>query len=345
MEKERSNEDESFEIMDRIKELARKDPKRIVFPEAEEPRVLNACRKILDLGIAKVILVGDKKAITSKLAKMHLSDSLSKGIQIVDVKSDPRQDSFAKLLYEARKQKGMTLDKARQLLQEGGYFGTMMVHQDDADGLISGAVHSTADTLRPALQIIRTKEKFHRVSGIFIMIMKKRIMFFGDCAVEPDPDKNDLADIAIDTAETARSFGVKPKVAMLSFSTNGSAKHPMADKVKDATEIVKAKMPDLMIDGEMQVDAALVPEVCKLKFPDSKVKGDANVLIFPDLNSGNISYKLVERLGHAKAIGPIIQGLKKPVNDLSRGCSVDDIVDLTAVTVVQAQQRLKRIRQ
>jgi len=213
-----------------------------------------------------------------------------------------------------------------------------MVFKDHADGFVSGACHPTGDTLRPALQIVKTHDKFHKVSSFFMMMLEKKLMFFADCAVEINPDAKDLADIAIDTANTAKKFGIDPRVAMLSFSTNGSARHPMVDKVKEATSIVNFREPSLVVDGEMQVDAALVPKVCSSKFPGSSLHGDANILIFPDLNSANMAYKLVERLAKAHAVGPILQGLNKPINDLSRGCSVEDIIDLTAITVVEAQE-------
>jgi len=212
-----------------------------------------------------------------------------------------------------------------------------MVHLNNADGLVSGSVHSTADTVRPALQIIKTKEQFHKVSSLFLMILQERLLIFADSAIMINPDAKDLAEIAIDTVETAKKFNIEPKVAFLSFSTHGSAKHPMVEKVTEATAIAQAKKPEVLFEGDLQVDAALVPEVAKLKCPNSKIKGDANVLIFPDLQSGNIAYKLVERLAKASAVGPIIQGLNKPVNDLSRGCSVQDIVDVTAITAVEAQ--------
>jgi len=211
-----------------------------------------------------------------------------------------------------------------------------MVHLGEADGLISGAIHPTAHTLRPALQIIKTKEKFHKVSGVFFMIFKERYMFFADAAVEIEPDAKDLADIALDTASTARKFGFEPKVAMLSFSTKGSAKHPLAEKVKEATEIAQYRDPKLIIDGELQLDAAIEPWVCRIKCPDCRLQGKANVLIFPDLNAANIGYKLATFFGKAEAVGPVLQGLNKPVNDLSRGCIVQDIVDITVLTSIEA---------
>ena len=215
------------------------------------------------------------------------------------------------------------------------YFGTMMVYNGQADGMVTGTTYSTADSIRPALQIIKTKEKFHKVSGIFFMILEKRLLLFADAAITVEPNSHDLVDIAIDSAETAKKFELDPRIAMLSFSTKGSAKHPDVDKIKEAVALLKHKQPDLVVDGEMQVDAALVPKVAKKKCPNSTIQGDANILIFPDLEAANIAYKLVERLAKASAIGPLLQGLKKPVNDLSRGCHYKDIVNVTAFTACE----------
>lgn len=296
-----------------VKRQARKSPARIVFPETFDERVKQAVKKILK----------EKTAIPV----------------LIDMKREKyRRKKYAEELFQLRKDKGLTLKEAQKLMSDYNYFGVMMVKMDEADGMISGAHSSTADTLRPALQIIKTKEQFHKVSGFFFMVLEKRLMLFADCAVNIEPDAHGLADIAIDTAETAKKFGITPRIAMLSFSTNGSIKHPSVDRVKEAVKIVNYRRPDLVCEGEMQVDAAIVPSVCARKFPNSRVFGNANVLIFPDLNSANISYKLVQRLAGAQAIGPIIQGLQKPINDLSRGCSVDDIVNLAAITSVEAQK-------
>ncbi len=312
------------EFMNSIFEKAKADPKRVVFCEGEEQRVIDAVKIIVEKGIAKPVMVG------------QVSEQIE-GVEVVDPNYFEKMDLYAEKLVEVRKYKGMTIEKAKELLKDPCYFGTMMVYMGDADGLVSGCTHSTAKTVIPALQIIKTHEKFHKVSGLFLMMYDDRILLFADCAITINPDAKDLADIAIDSANTAKKFGIEPKVAMLSFSTMGSAKHPMVDKVREATKIVKDRYPDLIIEGEMQVDAAIVPKVAQIKCPDSIIQGDANVLVFPDLNSGNMAYKLVERLGKFKAVGPILQGLKKPVNDLSRGCSVQDIVDVTAITVVEAQ--------
>jgi len=321
----------------KVKNEARKDPKVIVLPEGFEERIIKAAAKIVKEKTAIPILIGDPKEIEENAKKFRVKLDTSK-IQIIDPKNTDKLEKYAENLYQKRKEKGMTKEDAVELLKtKVNYFGTMMVETGDADGMISGTTWSTADTIRPALQIIKTKEKFHKVSGLFFMVFEKRLLLFADAAVMIDPNSHELADITIDTAETAKKFGIEPRIAMLSFSTHGSAKHPDVDKVVEATKIVNHKRPDLVCEGEMQVDAALVPEVCERKFPGSKLKGDANILIFPNLSAANISYKLVERLAKAKAIGPILQGLKKPVNDLSRGCRYQDIVTLAAFTTLEAQ--------
>jgi len=318
-----------------IKEKARQNPKTIVFPEGAEERIIRAAEQITREGIARIILIGDEAEINKKAEELGVS---LKGIRKINPSNYEKSDELANTFYELRKHKGITPEKAKEVMRDVNYFGTMLVHIGEADGLVSGATHTTADTIRPALQIIRTHEKFHKVSSFFFMVLNDKLMIFADCAIIINPDAKDLAEIAIDTARSAEKFGIKPRVAMLSFSTKGSAKHPLVDKVREAVAIAQDKMPDLIIDGEMQVDAALVPEVCEKKCKNCKLHGDANVLIFPDLQSGNIAYKLVERLAKANAIGPILQGLRKPVNDLSRGCSVEDIIDVTAITVVEAQE-------
>ncbi|MEK6867931.1 MAG: phosphate acetyltransferase [Nanoarchaeota archaeon] len=317
---------------------AKKNPKRICFPEATEPRTIEAVRIILKKKIAKPILVGNQKEIAAALKKHHLAID---AVTIRDPKNDANFSRYLKELLSIRKEHGLQEKEARKLLEEPIYFATMMLHMGNADGVISGAIHPTAHTLRPAFQIIKTHEQFHKASGVFFMVLNKKLLLFADCSVNVAPDAKDLAEIAIDTATTAQMLGIKPKVAMLSFSTYGSAQHHYVDKVREATAIVQAKRSDLIVGGEMQVDAALVPVVAAQKCSKSPVQGDANVLIFPNLDAGNIAYKLVERLAKANAIGPIIQGLNKPVNDLSRGCSVADIVEVTAVTVMQAQGKLR----
>ncbi|MBI5073450.1 phosphate acetyltransferase [Candidatus Woesearchaeota archaeon] len=322
----------------KLQRLAKQHPKRICFPEATEPRTIEAVKIILRKKIAKPILVGDQKEIAAALKKHHLS---AEAVTIRDPKNDANFSRYLKQFLQIRKEHGLQEKEARQLLSEPIYFATMTLYSGNADGVISGAIHPTAHTLRPAFQIIKTHEKFHKASGVFFMVLRKKLLLFSDCSVNVAPDAKDLAEIALDTATTAHMLGLKPRVAMLSFSTYGSAQHHYVDKVREATAIVQAKNPKLLVGGEMQVDAALVPAVAAQKCPKSAVQGDANVLIFPNLDAGNIAYKLVERLAKANAIGPIIQGLNKPVNDLSRGCSVEDIVDVTAVTVMQAQEKLK----
>lgn len=320
-----------------VKDKAREEPQKIVFPEGEEERILRATEVILQEKTAHPILIGNPNKIKGNIQELGLKIDLNQ-VPIENPTNSEKLTEYAAKLYEIRQAKGMTEEEALQTIQKINYFGTMMVHLDEADGLISGTTYSTADTIRPALQIIKTKEKFHKVSGFFFMVMEKRLLMFADAAVTINPNSYDLADIAIDTAETAKRFGIEPRIAMLSFSTAGSARHPYVEKVQEATKMVRHKKPELIVEGEMQVDAALVPEVCARKFPKSKIQGNANILIFPNLDSANISYKLVERLAGAKAIGPLLQGLKKPINDLSRGCSFQDIVDLAAIATIEARE-------
>lgn len=322
-----------------IKQKAKENPKRIVFSDPTEERVLLALPKILKAKIALPVLVGDEKKIINALKKHGIK--WQNKVAIIDPASSSLKKEFAKNYYEIRQEKGITLKQAEAQMLDPTYFATMLVHTNHADGMVSGPSKSTAEKIRPALQIIKTKEPFHKVSGVFFMLLKNRFLMFADAAVTINPNSRELAEIAIDTAETARKFNIKPRIALLSFSTAGSANHPLVDKVREAADIVKYERPDLLVEGEMQVDAALVPEVCTIKFAKSKIKGNANILIFPDLQSGNIAYKLVERLAKAKAIGPILQGLKKPINDLSRGCSVEDIVHVTAMTVCECQDSIK----
>jgi phosphate acetyltransferase len=331
------------EFMKGIKEKARADPKRIVFAESTEERTLKAIETIIKEKTAIPVLIGAPDVIWSAIHSLNLNIPGDRVTVVDHLAKDntPRFDRYAGELYDLRKEKGLTLEQAKDLLKEEIYYGTMMVHLNDADGLISGALHTTAHTVRPALQIIKCWEPKHIVSGMFFMDFKDRVMLFADSAVTIDPNAEQLAEIALDTAISAKEFGFKPRVALLSFSTKGSADHPMAKKVQEATAIAKERakklIPEAVIDGELQLDAAVRPEVAKLKCPDSLIQGDANVLVFPDLNSGNIGYKLVNTFGHASAIGPVLQGLKKPVNDLSRGCVVQEIIDMAAITVVQAQ--------
>ncbi|MDD3411636.1 MAG: phosphate acetyltransferase [Eubacteriales bacterium] len=328
--------------IEKIKAKAKLDVKHIVLAEGSEPRTVQATQKIVSEGIAKVTLLGDKDEI-AKVAQETGTDLT--GVEIVDPKTSDKSAGYAATLYELRKAKGMTLEQATDLVTGNTlYFGTMMVKMSDADGMVAGAINSTGNVLRPALQIIKTAPGISCVSGSFIMEVPNSpygdngVLVFGDCAVMPDPTADELAAIAIASAQTARQMtGMEPKVAMLSFSTKGSAKHDNVTKVQQATAKVHELAPELDCDGELQADAALVESVGALKAPGSKVAGHANVLIFPDLQAGNIGYKLVQRFAGASAIGPVLQGLAKPVNDLSRGCSVDDIVGTVAVVAVKAQ--------
>lgn len=329
-----------MKLMEKVWKMASEASKTIVLPEGEEERTIIACKKIKEYNLAKIVLVGDIDII-SAIAKKNNVDLT--GITIEDPKTSEKAGDYADLLYDLRKKKGMTLDKAEQLMLDPLYFGTMMVKNGDADGMVSGAIHTTGDLLRPGLQIIKTKPGVKIVSSFFIMVVpdceygEDGMLIFSDCAVNPNPNEEELANIAITTADTARDLcKIDPKVAMLSFSTMGSASHELVDKVKNAVDIAKKLRPEIEIDGEMQLDAAIVTKVAKLKAPDSKVAGKANVLIFPDLQAANIGYKLVQRFAKAEAIGPICQGFAKPINDLSRGCSPDDIVNVVAITAVQA---------
>jgi len=328
-----------MKIISEIKKMARKLKKRIIFPEDDDERVRSAVLIIAKQQIAIPILIGESKSIERNLLRdaerLKISKKVISRIKIIDYKSIDYK-GLAEHLYEMRKEKGLSTEEAMKLLSDKMYLATMLLKNDDADGIISGAAHPTEHTLRPAFQIIKTKPGISLASGCFLIVHKKGNFIFADCAVNPNPNSEQLADIAISAAEFASQLGIKPKVALLSFSTMGSAKNDMVDKVRNAAAIASQKRPDLVIEGEMQLDAAVVPEVAKRKAPNSRIMGSANVLIFPDLNSGNIGYKLVERFGGASAIGPVIVGLAKPVNDLSRGCSTQDIVDLAAITAIQA---------
>ena len=321
----------------KVRALARKKNKHIVLPEGTEKRVLQATEEIVKNSIAKVSLVGPSRKIKANAKKLGLEIDWKK-VKIHDQETSPLTKIFAKEFFELRNHKGITRPQANKIVKDMNYFGTMMVHMGYADGMVTGTTYSTADSIRPALQIIKTHERFHKVSGVFFMVLENRLLLFADAAITIEPNSHDLVDIAEDTAQTAKKFEIEPRVAMLSFSTKGSAKHPNVDKVKEAVSLFKNEHPDILIDGEMQVDAALVPKVATKKCPKSPIQGDANILIFPDLQSANIAYKLVERLAKAKAIGPLLQGLKKPVNDLSRGCHYKDIVNVAAFTACECDE-------
>lgn len=325
-----------YNFIRKVRAMARKNPQDIVFPEGEEERMLQATEEIVRENLANLTLLGNSTVIKNKAKKLKLKIDWSK-VKIIDPKKSKKSDEYAKALYELRKAKGLTPKQAKELCRQPNYFGTMMIQMGDAEGLVTGTTHRTAESIRPALQIIKTREKFHKVSGIFFMVLEKKLLLFADCAVTIHPNSHDLVDIATDTAETAKKFGLEPKVAFLSFSTKGSAEDPSIDVVREAVAMFKDERPEILADGELQVDAAIVPKVAERKCPNSPIKGEANILIFPDLESANIAYKMVERLAKARAIGPLMQGLKKPINKLSRGCSYQDIVNVTAITVCQCE--------
>ena len=325
-------------LIDKIKAKAKANVKHIVLPEGEESRNVQAAVKIVSQGIATLTLLGDPAKVKEVAAGASLE-----GLEIIDPRTSDKCEAYAATLYELRKAKGMTPEQAAELVKDPMYYGVMMVKMGDADGLVSGAIHSTGDMLRPALQIIKSKPGIKTVSSCFLMECPNKaygddgVMVFADCAVNIDPDAEQLASIALGAADSARSLaGIEPRVAMLSFSTKGSAKHDLVTKVQEATRIAKELDPNLLLDGELQLDAAIVESVGQLKAPGSPVAGKANVLVFPGLEAGNIGYKLVQRLAGAEAYGPILQGIAKPCNDLSRGCSVDDIVATVAITAAQA---------
>lgn len=328
-------------LIDLVKIKARADIKKIVLPEGDEPRTVKAARIIKDDGLAVPVLLGNREAI-EKVASENGVDLT--GIETIDPVSADKLQEYADLFYELRKAKGVTPEAALETVKDVMYYGIMMVKTGDADGLVSGAVHSTGDMLRPALQIIKTAPGIKCVSSSFLMDMPDKsfghngLLVYADCVVMPCPTAEELAHIAISAANTAKKLcGIEePKVAMLSFSTKGSAKHELVSKVQQAVDIAHELAPDLLLDGEMQFDAALIPEIGESKAPGSKVAGHANVFVFPDLQAGNIGYKITQRLGKCEAVA-VLQGLDKPCNDLSRGCSVDDIVATVTLTAVQAQ--------
>ncbi len=320
-----------YEILER----ACSEKRRIVLPEGDDDRTLKAAVWTRERDIADIILLGDKDLIMKRVAALSLK--LDNGIDIINPIESQKFEDYVNTYYELRKHKHYTMDIAQDRMQDTIYYGTMMVYNGEADGLVSGAVHTTQHTIRPAFEIIKTKPDIANASSIFLMCLKDRVLVYGDCAIIPVPTAGQLSDIAITSADTAKNFGIDPYIAMLSYSTGKSGKGPEVDKVREATEIARQKRTDLFIEGPIQYDAAIDPDVARTKLPDSKVAGKATILIFPDLNTGNNTYKAVQRSSGAIAIGPIIQGLKKPVNDLSRGCLVEDIVYTIAITAIQAQ--------
>ena len=321
------------EFLVRMWEAAKADKKTIVLPEGEDPRTIEAAHHIVAEDLAQLIILGDPKTIDVP------------GVTIIDPTTSDKHEEYAARFAELRAKKGVTLEQAREQMNDATYFGTMMVKMGDADGLVSGACHSTANTLRPALQILKTAPGTKLVSAFFIMCTDKHeygengTLLFADCGLNIDPSADELSEIALASAQSWKAFmSDEPEIAMLSYSTVGSAGGDSALKVQEATQLAKQKAPDLSLDGELQLDAALVKKVAELKAPQSTVAGKANILVFPNLDAGNIGYKLVQRFAHAEAYGPLLQGIAKPVNDLSRGCSAADIVGVVAITAVQAQQ-------
>lgn len=330
-----------MDLIKQIIEKAKANKQRIVLPEGTEERTLQAADQLIADKVADITLIGNPQEIMALVAKFDLKNIAQ--ATIIDPADYDKKEVYTNLLFDLRKAKGMTMEDATKLTENPLYIGCLMIKNGDADGEIAGARNTTGDVLRPALQIIKTVPGISVVSGVFLMFTQTKeygengLLFFADCAVTPDPTAAQLAEIAVTTGHTCKTFsGAEPYVAMLSFSTKGSAKHPMADKMIEATQLAQKLDPTMHIDGEMQADAAIVASVGTKKAPDSKVAGKANVLVFPSLESGNICYKLVERLGNAQAVGPILQGMAAPVNDLSRGCSVDDIYKMVAITANQA---------
>ncbi len=322
-------------LIDQIKEKAKKRRKTIVLPEAHDERVLQAAIQLIQETICGVILLGNEQKIRDDAAKLNLDLT---GIRIIDqIKSDKLTD-FTNIYFNLRKSKGMNFDQAKETMKNNLFFGAMMVREGMSDGFVGGSSSPTANVLRAGIHCVGMSEGISIVSSFFLMVWPETVYAFADCAVVPNPTDEQLADIAISTADNfGKLVGEEPKIAMLSFSTKGSAEHEMVDKVQNATNLVKSKRPDLKVDGELQFDAAIVEKVGKSKAPGSEIAGRANVLIFPDLNSGNIGYKIAQRLGGAEAIGPMVQGLKKPVFDLSRGCSVEDIVNTSAIACLMSE--------
>ncbi len=320
----------TYQLMER----ARADRKRIVLPEGDDDRILRAAGRLLRRGVADLTILGEEAHIRSRAAELGVDLAAA---TVLDPRTSELCDQFAAQYAELRKSKGVTLEQAREIMHDVSYFGTMLVHNGIVDGMVSGAAHTTAHTVRPAFEIIKTQPEVSTVSSIFLMCLSDRVLAYGDCAIVPDPTAEQLADIAISSARTAAQFGIEPRVAMLSYSTGSSGSGSGVEKVRAATELVRTRAPELLVEGPIQYDAAVDPTVAAAKMPDSQVAGRATVLIFPDLNTGNNTYKAVQRSAGAIAIGPVLQGLNKPVNDLSRGALVEDIVNTVAITAIQAQ--------
>ncbi len=335
-----------MDLITNIKKKAKANKQRIVLPEGTEARTLEAANILIREGIADIILLGNVEKIKNMARESGLAE-IEKA-QIIDPEDHPKRAEYIDALVEIRKKKGLTKEEAEKLLKDPLYLAVMMIKQGDADGEVAGADNATGDVLRPAFQIVKTKPGISVVSGAFFMILPDKsfgedgILVFADCAVHPNPTSKELAEIAVATGETTKAIGgFEPRIAMLSFSTKGSAKNEMVDKVVEATKMAQEKAPELKIDGELQSDAAIIPAIGNKKAPGSEIAGQANVLVFPTLETGNITYKLVQRLAGAEAIGPVLQGMAAPINDLSRGCSVSDIVNLVAITVNQAASEKK----
>ena len=314
---------------------ARAGRRRIVLPEGDDDRILKAAGRLLQREVADLTVLGDETAVRARAAELGVDLSAA---TVLNPRTSQLCDQFAEQYAELRKKKGITVEQAREIIHDVSYFGTMLVHNGMVDGMVSGAAHTTAHTVRPAFEIIRTRADVSTVSSIFLMCLADRVLAYGDCAIVPDPTAEQLADIAISSARTAAQFGIDPRVAMLSYSTGSSGTGADVDKVRTATDLVRQREPDLLVEGPIQYDAAVEPSVAVTKMPDSPVAGRATVLIFPDLNTGNNTYKAVQRSAGAIAIGPVLQGLNKPVNDLSRGALISDIVNTVAITAIQAQE-------
>lgn len=323
----------TYELLKR----ARANKRHIVLPEGNEPRILKAAAVLLSKGAADLTLLGRREKIASIIKHHRIGLDLDR-LNIIDPAESDRLDDYAETFHQLRKHKGITAETARDCLLDVSYFGTMMVYKGDADGMVSGAVHTTQHTMRPALQFIKAKPGYSLVSSVFFMCLEDGVRVYGDCAVNPDPTAEQLAEIAIFSAETAKTFGIEPKVALLSYSSGDSGAGADVEKVRQATRVARARRPELKLEGPIQYDAAVDPQVAAQKMPGSEVAGQATVFVFPDLNTGNNTYKAVQRETGAIAIGPIMQGLKKPVNDLSRGCTVEDIINTVVITAIQAAE-------